>query len=535
MKDFARLFYDLDQTNKTNEKVDILAGYFKKVSEEEIMHMLALFTGRRPKRVVNSAFLRTWAAEKAGIPMWLLEESYAAVGDFSETIALLLPNTKTENNQPLGFWVKYVMDLAKKTEAERKEAIFTAWDQLNKQERFVFNKITSSTFRVGVSQNLVLRALSVYTQIPGNVLAHRLMGKWDPINFTYHDLLGTENAKDDLSKPYPFYLAHPIEDTVETLGTPAEWQAEWKWDGIRSQIIMRNGHIFVWSRGEELVTDKFPELEALKNVLPDGTVIDGEILPYADGKLLGFNILQTRIGRKNITPKILKEAPVVVYAYDLLEWQGEDIREKPMQERQKLLEKLVNDVNYKPVLQLSPKIAFETWEEVAQKRLLARENISEGLMLKRKNSPYQVGRKRGDWWKWKIDPLSVDAVMIYAMKGSGRRANLYTDYTFGIWKGQELVSFAKAYSGLTDKEILEVDKWIRKNMVEKFGPVVTVKPELVFEIGFEGIQRSNRHKSGVALRFPRMLRWRLDKPIAEADSIETVLGILEGYEKGSGE
>jgi DNA ligase-1 len=298
MKDFARLFYDLDQTNKTNEKVDILAGYFKKVSEEEIMHMLALFTGRRPKRVVNSAFLRTWAAEKAGIPMWLLEESYAAVGDFSETIALLLPNTKTENNQPLGFWVKYVMDLAKKTEAERKEAIFTAWDQLNKQERFVFNKITSSTFRVGVSQNLVLRALSVYTQIPGNVLAHRLMGKWDPINFTYHDLLGTENAKDDLSKPYPFYLAHPIEDTVETLGTPAEWQAEWKWDGIRSQIIMRNGHIFVWSRGEELVTDKFPELEALKNVLPDGTVIDGEILPYADGKLLGFNILQTRIGRK---------------------------------------------------------------------------------------------------------------------------------------------------------------------------------------------------------------------------------------------
>jgi DNA ligase-1 len=241
------------------------------------------------------------------------------------------------------------------------------------------------------------------------------------------------------------------------------------------------------------------------------------------------------LAAKNITPKILKEAPVVVYAYDLLEWQGEDIREKPMQERQKLLEKLVNDVNYKPVLQLSPKIAFETWEEVAQKRLLARENISEGLMLKRKNSPYQVGRKRGDWWKWKIDPLSVDAVMIYAMKGSGRRANLYTDYTFGIWKGQELVSFAKAYSGLTDKEILEVDKWIRKNMVEKFGPVVTVKPELVFEIGFEGIQRSNRHKSGVALRFPRMLRWRLDKPIAEADSIETVLGILEGYEKGSGE
>jgi len=530
MKHFARLFYELDQTNKTNEKVDVLVKYFKSVTDEDIMHMLALFTGRRPKRVVNATLLRTWAAEKAGIPLWLLEESYSAVGDFSETVALLLPNPKTESNKPLAYWVQYVMSLASKTEEERKQAIFQAWEQLNKQERFVFNKITSSTFRVGVSQALVIRALSVHSGIPGNVLAHRLMGKWDPITISYHDLLGTENPKDDLSKPYPFCLAHPLEEAVDSLGSPEAWQAEWKWDGIRSQIIMRNGHIFIWSRGEELVTEKFPELEALKGYLPNGTVIDGEILPFQDGKILSFNVLQTRIGRKNLSPKILKEAPVVLFAYDLLEWEGQDIREKPLQERQLLLAELVKQANANPWLQLSPKLDFDTWDELTQKRLQAREHISEGLMLKRKDSGYQVGRKRGDWWKWKIDPLSIDAVMIYAMKGSGRRANLYTDYTFGVWKGAELVSFAKAYSGLTDKEIIEVDKWVRKNSLEKFGPVVTVKPELVFEIGFEGIQKSSRHKSGVALRFPRMLRWRTDKTIQDADSIETLQGILNVYE-----
>jgi len=533
MKHFATLFYELDQSNKTNDKLEALARYFKVVSNEDLMYMLALFTGRRPKRVVNSTLLRTWAAEKAGIPMWLLEESYAAVGDFSETVALLLPDSKNEDNKPLSYWVKYVISLADKTEEQRKQAMFDAWDMLNKQERFVFNKITSSTFRVGVSTQLVIRALSQFNKIPANELAHRIMGKWDPTQITYDELFGSESLKDDLSKPYPFSLAHPLDSSVDKLGNPSDWQAEWKWDGIRSQIIFRKGHIFIWSRGEELVTDKFPELEALKNILPDGTVIDGEILPYSAGRPLTFNILQTRIGRKNLSPKILKEAPVVLYAYDLLEWEANDIREKPFEERQLLLAKLVDSLNFKPVLQLSPKLEFGTWEELAAKRQLSRENMSEGLMLKRKNSAYSAGRKRGDWWKWKIDPLSVDAVMIYAMKGSGRRANLFTDYTFAVWRGEELVSFAKAYSGLTDKEIIEVDKWVKNNTVEKFGPVRTVKPELVFEIGFEGIQRSTRHKSGVALRFPRILRWRTDKPIAEADTIETLNDILNSYEKGN--
>jgi len=533
MKDFARLFYELDQSNKTNDKVEALSRYFRKASNEDIMYMLAIFTGRRPKRVVNSTLLRAWASEKAGIPMWLLEESYAAVGDFSETVALLLPDSWNENDQPLSYWYKYVISLADKTEEQRKQAMFEAWASFNRQERFVFNKITSSTFRVGVSAQLVIRALSQHTKMAVNELSHRLMGNWDPVSVTYDELFSTKSLKDDISKPYPFCLAYPLDDTVDKLGRPDEWQAEWKWDGIRSQVIVRKGHIFIWSRGEELVTDKFPELDALKSVLPDGTVIDGEILPYTNGRPLSFNVLQTRIGRKNMTLKILNDAPVVIYAYDLLEWQGDDIRHKPFEERQALLENMVNTLNFKPYLQLSPKLGFDTWHELAEKRQSSRENISEGLMLKRKSSAYQSGRKRGDWWKWKIDPLSMDAIMIYAMKGSGRRANLYTDYTFAVWKGEELVTVAKAYSGLTDKEIIEVDKWVKNNTVEKFGPVRTVKPELVFEIGFEGIQRSSRHKSGIALRFPRILRWRTDKHVNEADSIETLNGILDVYEKGN--
>ncbi len=531
MKNFARLFTELDQSNKTNDKVEAITRYFNIAPKEDIIYMLALFTGRRPKRVVNSTLLRTWAAEKAGIPMWLLEESYASVGDFSETVALLLPETLNENNQSLSYWYQYVINLADKTEEQRKQAIFDAWDALNKQERFVFNKLSSSTFRVGVSTQLVIRALSQHTKMPVNEIAHRLMGKWDPVSVSFDDLFGSESLKDDLSKPYPFCLAYPLDDEIENLGNTDEWQAEWKWDGIRAQIIVRKGHTFIWSRGEELVTDKFPELETLKNLLPDGTVIDGEILPFANGRPLSFNVLQTRIGRKNLTPKILKEAPVVLYAYDLLEWDGIDFRDKPLEMRRSVLEKLVSDMNMKPTLQLSPKIEFNTWNELSEIRLKARENISEGLMLKRKSSSYQSGRKRGDWWKWKIDPLSIDAVMIYAMKGTGRRANLYTDYTFAVWKGNQLVTIAKAYSGLTDKEITEVDKWVNDNTIEKFGPVRTVKPELVFEIGFEGIQRSTRHKAGIALRFPRILRWRTDKQIADADTIESLNSILELYEK----
>lgn len=531
MKHFANLFYELDQTNKTNEKVEAIVRYFQQVNDEDKVYMLGLFTGRRPKRIVNSTQLRTWAAELANIPTWLFDESYSIVGDLSETIALLIPENHTNQNQKtLGYWINYVESLAKKNEEERKAAMESAWLQLNRQERFVFNKLTSSGFRIGVSQKLVVKALSIHTGIPANIIAHRLMGKWDMHNISFHDLILSEEAQQDISKPYPFFLAYPVENEIHNLGAAEEWVAEWKWDGIRSQIIQRSGQIFIWSRGEELITDRFPELEGLKHLLPDGTVIDGEILPYKDDKVLPFQMLQKRIGRKNLTPKILKEIPVVIFAYDLLEWEGKDIREMPLVERQAILSKLIKEVHFKPYLQLAPSVEFKDWEDLSELRTQSRSFSAEGFMLKRKQSSYQTGRRKGDWWKWKVDPFTADAVLIYAQRGSGRRSNLYTDYTFGIWNNGQLSTFAKAYSGLTDKEITELDKWIRNNTLDKFGPVRTVKPEMVFELGFEGISESNRHKSGIAVRFPRILRWRKDKQIKEADSIETLKGLLEKEE-----
>ncbi|HJU45908.1 MAG TPA: ATP-dependent DNA ligase, partial [Chitinophagaceae bacterium] len=412
--------------------------------------------------------------------------------------------------------------------AAKKDFIIRSWQELDSKERFVFNKLLSSTFRVGVSQKMMVNALAKTVNLEPSIIAHRISGNWDPSTTPYEELLGDQATLTDHSKPYPFYLAYALEEKAATLGAPETWQAEWKWDGIRGQIIKRNGLLFVWSRGEDLITDKFPEYKLLTEKLPDGVVIDGEILPVKEGRVLNFNVLQTRIGRKNVTKKQLEEAPAAIYAYDLLEQDGEDIRHLPLQERRQRLTAIVTDAGL-PQLLLSPVIDFHSWEDLAALRLTSRENNSEGLMIKRKSSPYQVGRKRGDWWKWKIDPLTIDAVMIYAQKGTGRRSNLYTDYTFAVKDGDKLVAFTKAYSGLTDKEFAQVDAFVKRNAIEKFGPVRTVKPELVFEIAFEGIAASGRHKSGVALRFPRILRWRRDKKPEEIDTLDHLKEMLKIY------
>ncbi|MGB5977498.1 MAG: ATP-dependent DNA ligase, partial [Cyclobacteriaceae bacterium] len=384
-------------------------------------------------------------------------------------------------------------------------------------------------FRLGVSQALVVRAVAEVTDIVKAVVAHRIMGNWSPQDETFETLILEESKSDDLSKPYPFYLAYALESEPGDLGEPSDWQAEWKWDGIRSQFIYRGGNIFIWSRGEELITDKFPELHGLQAYLPDDIVIDAEIMPFKDGKPLPFASLQTRIGRKNVSKAILKKAPAVLFAYDLLELNGEDLREMPMQKRRELLEEIAEEASRSGVLLLSPTVDFQSWSQLAELREKSREYYAEGFMLKHKNSPYKVGRKRGDWWKWKVEPLSIDGVLIYAQKGHGRRADLYSDYTFAVWNGDTLVPFAKAYSGLTDKEMKKVDYFVKRNTKERFGPVRTVKPELVFEIGFEGIQESSRHKSGVAVRFPRILRWRLDKKPEEANTLEELQSLLAVY------
>jgi len=533
MKDFVQLFEQLDQTTKTNKKVAALKQYFDAANDTDKLWTIAILSHRRPKRSVRTALLREWASEAANLPLWLFEESYHIVGDLAETIALIHPNPiaielESKNDKTLSEWIQYIVDLKPLSDEEQKERVLRVWNQLNEKERFVFNKLLTGGWRVGLSQKLMTRALAQHAEVEENALTHRLMGNWRAETTSYHELIESSDPADQYSKPYPFYLAYAVEGEVQDLGDVADWQAEWKWDGIRGQIIIRNNELFVWSRGEELVTDKFPEFQELVEALPNGTVLDGEIIPFKEGKPLNFATMQTRISRKNVSKAILKSAPIVMIAYDILELDGQDLRETPMEERRKLLMQLVKNQESEKLM-LSQVLDLNSWEKLIEVRSKSRENNAEGLMLKRKDSTYKIGRKKGDWWKWKVDPLTIDAVMIYAMRGHGRRANLYTDYTFAVWDGEKLVPFAKAYSGLTDKEIKRVDAFVKKNTVDKFGPVRSVTPELVFEIAFEGIARSSRHKSGVALRFPRIHRWREDKPAAEANTMEDLMKMLAEF------
>ena len=534
MKQFAALYTSLDQTNKTNSKIALLREYFQKAEDKDKLWTLALFTHKRPKKQVRTSLLKEWTSELAKIPAWLFSESYNVVGDLAETMALLLPEPDSDQDKPLAYWIQYLQGLAQSDDDEKKEKIIQAWQQMSRPEKLVFNKLMSSGFRIGVSQKMIIRAVAEVHGLEQAVVAHRLMGDWKPDEVSYEKLILEENKEDNLSRPYPFYLAYALEGEPSALGNLSEWQVEWKWDGIRAQIIVRDKNLYIWSRGEELITDKFPELQPFQDFLPDGTVIDGEILPYKNGELLSFASLQTRIGRKNITKNILKDAPVIIRSYDVLEWEGKDMREEPLHKRREVLSALHKQLNGQlPAFQFSTVVEEEDWDSLKALREKSREYFAEGFMLKNKSATYKVGRKRGDWWKWKVEPLTIDGVLVNGQRGSGRRAGLYTDYTFAVWdrrEGQEtLVPFTKAYSGLTDAEFRKVDRFIKQNTRERFGPVRSVKPELVFEIAFEGIQKSKRHKSGVALRFPRMLRWRQDKKAEEANTLEELQDLLNVY------
>jgi DNA ligase 1 len=529
---FAQLVTELSSSTKTNDKLQSLVDYFAIAPDSDKVWVIAIFSGRRPRRAVNSRLMREWCAEITNYPSWLFDECYHTVGDLAETLALLLPETNQGNqiNKSLSHYLETFISIEKQDELIRKKFILDSWNQMNRDERFVFNKLITGSFRIGVSQKTIVNSLAKTIDLSSSVIAHRISGNWDPSTTSFNDLLSESASITDFSKPYPFYLAYALEEEPENLGEPCEWQAEWKWDGIRGQMIKRNNELFVWSRGEELMTDKFPEYFILKDLLPDGIAIDGEIIPAVDRKPLPFSVLQTRIGRKNIGKKQLLEAPICFFAYDLLEYNGSDIRSLPLHERRRSLEEIILPIKNKSI-QISEIINFDSWDQLAALRKNSREMNSEGIMLKRKISDYKVGRKRGDWWKWKIDPLTIDCVMVYAQKGSGRRSNLYTDYTFAVKDGDNLVTFTKAYSGLTDKEFAQIDNFVKRNSIEKFGPVRTVKPELVFEIAFEGIAASNRHKSGVALRFPRMNRWRKDKTPDEINTLDDLKQMLNTYGK----
>jgi DNA ligase 1 len=526
MKRFAALYDAIDGTTSTNAKIAAMVKYFGEAPAADAAWAIFFLTGRRLKRLVPSAAIRDWTLAATGLDAWLLEESYAVVGDGAETAALVLDQVAVDTDEdiPLAEWVEgRILPLRELDPATQQIRVSAWWGTLNRLQRFMLLKILTGELRVGVS-TLVVRALAEAAALPATTIAARMMGDWTPTAGWLASLLSHEHTDVDRSRPYPFFLASPLEGPVESLGAREDWLAEWKWDGIRAQLVRRAGAVHLWSRGEELITQRFPEIAAAATHLPDGTVLDGEVLAFRDDRPLPFAALQQRIGRQKQVAQMARAVPVVFMAYDLLEDAGVDQRARPLDERRAAL---LRHIVAPGVLRTSALVTAATWAELAEIRSQSRALGVEGLMLKRRSSPYAVGRRRGDWWKWKIDPYSIDAVLIYAQPGSGRRASLLTDYTFAVWDEGELVPIAKAYSGLSNEEIAEMDKWIRRHTRERFGPVRHVEAVHVFELGFEGIAASTRHRSGIALRFPRMLRWRTDKKPEEADTLEHVRGILQ--------
>ena len=543
MKAFAELYANLDATTSSNAKLAALQAYFRQAPPEDAAWAVYFLSGGRPRQLVPTRLLRDMATEASGIEAWLFEESYQSVGDLAETISLLLPESSYTSEDGLAVWLEEkLLPLRGLPPLELAERLPALWAQLDQPSLMVCIKLITGSFRVGVSKLLVTRALAAMAELDSKRVAQRLVGYTDlsnrPTAEGYLKLIAAESSDEHAQRggqPYPFFLAHglaqPVEQFDTLLGTPADWQVEWKWDGIRAQLVKREGRLWVWSRGEELVTERFPELHSLASGLPDGTVIDGEIVVWKDA-VQPFALLQQRIGRKTLSKKVLEDAPVAVLAYDLLEHQGDDWRNRTQAERRAQLEQVIAQCN-QPVLLPSPLLTGASWNDLAEQREDSRRLGVEGMMLKARDGLYGVGRTKdmGVWWKWKVDPFSVDAVLIYAQRGHGRRASLYSDYTFAVWDGppgteRTLVPFAKAYSGLTDEEMRKVDAIVRKTTVEKFGPVSSVTPSMVFELGFEGIALSKRHKSGIAVRFPRMLRWRQDKTVEEADNLGTLQDLL---------
>ena len=528
MRGFAALFQRLDRERGTNAKVAAMAEYFTTVDPADGAWAVYFLSGRRIKRLIGPAQLRGWLAAAAGLPDWLIEETHQHVGDLAETIALVLPDPPGEqpaDARGLAAWVtEEILALHDLDDAGRQARVMAAWRHLDEPGRFLYSKLLTGALRVGVSQTLVERALAQATKQPRTVIAHRLMGSWTPDERFFRQLFEARSRDEDASRPYPFFLAHPLDgDPAARLGAIDDWQIEWKWDGIRAQLIRRETAVHLWSRGENLINASFPELLEAAAQLPPDTVIDGEILAWGD-QVLPFSELQRRLGRKRVSRRLMHAVPVQLLAYDLLEANGEDLRQRPLRERRALLETLLARAT--PPLRLSPRVVAADWTALAARRDESRARGVEGVMLKGLDTAYGTGRPRGAWWKWKVSPLTLDAILLYAQPGHGRRANLYTDYSFALRDGDRLVPIAKAYSGLDDEAIRRLDRWIRRNTRERFGPVRAVEPMQVFELAFEGIAPSTRHKSGLALRFPRISRWREDLGPGDADTLEQARALL---------
>ena len=535
MRAFSALYQRLDRTTATREKQAALSDYFRQAAPADAAWALWILSGGKVggarARIAGSAELRAWVSEETGLAPWLVDASYAQVGDLAETLALLMPEPLEDagDEASLATWIEArLQPVANAAVEARRAMVVGAWRALPFAQRLVFNKLLTGALRVGVSAGLVHRAIAEVSGLDVSVVAQRTMGRWQPSGAFWQALCSTHAQPGDRTAAYPFFLASPLEADPETLGDIDAWCVEWKWDGIRAQLIRRAGETAVWSRGEERMDGRFPEIETALHALPADAVIDGELLAWREGEAnpLPFTALQKRIQRLKPTARTLADTPVRVLAYDLLELDGVDLRERPLRERRERLERLLA-AHADPRIVASPLLAPPSWQAAHGMRTQARERGVEGFMLKRLDSPYRHGRKRGDWWKWKVDPLTIDAVLVYAQSGHGRRSTLFTDYTFALWREGQLVPVAKAYSGLTDAEILQVDRWIRAHTLERFGPVRSVAAEQVFELGFEAVNRSSRHKSGIAVRFPRILRWRQDKRAEDADRLETLQALAQ--------
>lgn len=612
MNRFAQLFRALDATTRTSEKIAALEAYFREAPAADAAWALHFLLGRRGRRPVKTSQLRDWIAAETGFPSWLVEESYEAVGDLAETLTLLLEGrdscrpaetttgrnrreeaqtfdfdlqtpivavdqslltsastTCDENGWPLHRLIESsFLPLASLPEAAQRELLRTTLRLLDRTGRFLWLKLITGAFRFGVSRTLVIRGLAAVTGLSRAGLEHRVMSDWRPTAADFQRLISPVEGGRDPAQPYPFLLASPIGESAEPITNLAGWQVEWKWDGIRAQLIRRAGQTVLWSRGEEIITPGYPEIAGAAEALPDGTVLDGELLAWLGEHPLPFGELQKRLGRKLVPETMRREVPVIFMAYDLLEFDTHDIRAERLALRRELLEHVITTAGnrfeevlrgqtspsterqgelfaalddgglWPPTgspgqtstpgcsLRLSPLVHAQDMSELTAAHAESRGRGTEGLMLKRRDSVYGAGRTRGVWWKWKVDPYTIDAVLVAAQPGHGKRAGRFTDYTFALWEGNELWSFAKAYSGLREDEIEEVDRFVRQHTLGRRGPVRSVKAELVFELAFEGLQESSRHKSGLALRFPRILRWRKDKPAAQADRLETLRALL---------
>ena len=569
MREFVELFHALDVSTSTAVKVAALRRYLTAAGDRDAAWAVYFLAGGKPRQSVGSRALRDYAISASGLPEWLFDECYDAVGDLAETIALLLPAPTRASTGSLAEWIEErLLPLREQPPDEVAAALHSAFEELDTRERFVFVKLIGGGFRVGVSKLLVIRALAEHAQLDAKIIAQRMMGYTDktmrPEPMRYRALIARDDAGAVAAHPFPFFLAHPLQiplaEFERELGTPDHWQIEWKYDGIRAQLVRRDGGSWLWSRGEELIDEAFPDVIDAFAGLDDGTVLDGEIVIWREDRPAPFAQLQRRIARKRLTAKLLQDAPARLISFDLIEFGGADWRGRPQHERRAALEMLAASHGFT----VTPLVAGSSWDELARLRSESRVRAVEGLMLKHRDAIYRVGRTRdpggAHWWKWKIDPYAVDAVLVYAQPGHGRRASLFTDYTFAVWDrapqdaaeaqayvgallaGESpaeaqarglpvLVPFAKAYSGLTDAEIRQVDATVRHSTIERFGPVRSVVPATVFELGFEGIQRSPRHRSGIAVRFPRMLRWRSDKPLHEADTLAVLEGLLEPAEQ----